>query len=272
MPRCARRVAESGYYHVMLRGNGKQVIFYDDLDRREFLRALGDAAVSGGLSLVAWCLMNNHVHLLLIDEEGHLSQAVHDLATRYAGYLNRRTGHVGSVFDGRFRSVPVESDEQLLAAVLYIHENPVKAGIWPGLDYPWSSYREYVCAREVEDALPTDALPADARLTDVRLTDVRHVLDLVGGPDAFAQISTEGRSSGYYFRIGARVPDEDVAEAARAAIYPLDPAELKSLEGPARNQALLAMRDEGLSVRQMERLTGIGRYAIEKGVLLARRE
>ena len=257
MPRCARRIAESGYYHVMLRGNGKQVIFYDDLDRREFLRALGDAVVSGGLSLVAWCLMTNHVHLLLIDELGRLSQGVHDLATRYAGYFNKRTGHVGSVFDGRFRSVPVESDDQLLAAVLYIHENPAKAGIWSGLDYPWSSYRAYVGDREA---------------TDARLTDVRHVLDLVGGPDAFAQISAEARPSGYYFKIGARVPEEDVAEAARAAIYPLDPAELKSLEGPARNRALLAMRDEGLSVRQMERLTGIGRYAIEKGMLLAQRE
>ena len=128
MPRRARRSSESGYYHVMLRGNGRQVIFEDDLDRREFLRELSETMAQSGVSIVAWCLMSNHVHLLLADEQGSLSTAVHHLATRYARHFNRRTGHVGSVFDGRFKSVPVESDVQLLAAVRYIHENPVRAG------------------------------------------------------------------------------------------------------------------------------------------------
>ncbi len=252
MPRRARRSSESGYYHVMLRGNGRQVIFEDDLDRREFLRELSETMAQSGVSIVAWCLMSNHVHLLLADEQGSLSTAVHHLATRYARHFNGRTGHVGSVFDGRFKSVPVESDAQLLAAVRYIHENPVRAGACAGLDYPWSSYREYVGVPEV--------------------VDVGLVLDLVGGREAFVRLSAEGRPSGYCFRTGARVPEEDAPQVARAAIYPLDVSELRTVEGPQRNRALLAMREAGLSVRQMERLTGIGRYAVEKGVLLARGE
>ena len=249
MPRSARRVAESGFYHVMLKGNGGQIIFDDDTDRSAFLAALSDILEYSGLSLIAWCLMSTHVHLLLSDETGCLSSAMHGLATRYAGRFNSRTGHIGSVFAGRFKSVPVESDAQLIAAVRYIHNNPEKAGICPAAEYPWSSYREYVGKPFI--------------------TSVDAVLDLVGGADAFAALSAEGRPSGYCFRIGTRIPDEDAFDIARAVTYPADPRALASEESPERGRALLALRDAGLTLKQIVRVTGIGRYAIEKGILLA---
>ena len=251
MPRCARRVSESGYYHVMLRGNGRQVIFEDDADRRAFLEALGEAMSSRGIEIVAWCLMSNHVHLLLADPGGRLSDAIHAMTTSYAGHFNRRSGHVGSVFAGRFKSVPVEDDAQLLAAVRYIHDNPVKAGICAVPDeYPWSSYHEYV--------------------GEPWIASVETVLDLVGGIDRFECFSLAPRPTGYCFRPGARVPEEDAADVARAAIYPVALADVKTLDGEERVRVLSLMRDAGLSVRQVERLTGVGRYAIEKSLLLAR--
>lgn len=250
MPRCARRVSESGYYHVMLRGNGRQVIFEDDVDRRAFLEALSEAMSSHGIAIVAWCLMSNHVHLLLADADGRLSEAVHALTTRYAGHFNRRFDHVGSVFDGRFKSVPIEDDSQLLAAVRYIHDNPVKAGMCAAPDdYPWSSYHEYVGRPQV--------------------VSVEAVLDLLGGAEQFDRFSLEGRPTGYCFRSGTRVSDEDAADVARAAVFPTELVDVKMLEGAERTRALSLMRAVGLSVRQIERLTGIGRYAIEKGLLLA---
>ena len=249
MPRSARRIAESGFYHVMLRGNGGQIIFDDDADRHAFLAALSAMLEDPGLSLIAWCLMSTHVHLLLSDESGNLSSAMHGLATRYAGRFNSRTGHIGSVFAGRFKSVPVESNAQLIAAVRYIHDNPKKAGICPASEYPWSSYREYV--------------------DKPFMTDVGVVLDLVGGADAFAALSAEGRPTGYCFRTGTRIPDEDAFDIARAVTYPADPRALASEGGAKRSRALLALRDAGLTLKQIVRVTGIGRYAIEKGILLA---
>lgn len=251
MPRCARRVSDSGFYHVMLRGNGRQVIFEDDADRRAFLEALAGTMSSRGIAIVAWCLMSNHVHLLLIDAEGRLSEAVHALTTSYAGWFNRRAGHVGSVFGGRFRSVPVEGDAQLLAAVRYIHDNPVKAGLCgaPG-EYPWSSYREYV--------------------GQPRIVSAEVVLDLLGGVEQFELFSLEHRPTGYCFMPGTRVPEEDAADVARAAIYPLELADVRALDGAERDSALSSMSEAGLSVRQLERLTGIGRYAIERSLLLSR--
>lgn len=251
MPRCARRVSESGYYHVMLRGNGRQVIFEDDADRRAFLEALGEVMSSRGIEIVAWCLMSNHVHLLLTDVSAQLSDAIHALTTSYAGHFNRRFDHVGSVFAGRFRSVPVEDDAQLLAAVRYIHDNPVKAGVCATPDeYPWSSYHEYV--------------------GEPWISSVETVLDLLSGVDQFERFSLAPRPTGYCFMPGARVPEEDAGDVARSAIYPLTLADVKTVDGSERVRALSLMRDAGLSVRQIERLTGIGRYAIEKGLLLAR--
>ena len=128
------------------------LLFWDVFFRAEFLGQVFLAALSvmledPGLSLIAWCLMSTHAHLLLSDETGALSSAMHGLATRYAGRFNSRTGHIGSVFAGRFKSVPVETDSQLVAAVRYIHNNPEKAGICPATEFAWSSYREYVGER-----------------------------------------------------------------------------------------------------------------------------
>lgn len=252
MPRVSRRVAESGHYHVMLRGNGKQVIFEDDADRRTFLDALARTLEMPGLSLLAWCLMTNHVHLLFCDETGCLSSAMHALATKYAGYFNSRTGHVGSVFDGRFKSVPIESDAQLIAAIRYIHDNPKKAGICSASDYPWSSFGEYAGAKGA-----------------LGLTEVDVVLDMLGGADGFMAMSSESRPNEYCFRAGKRIPEEDVPEIARAALHPLNPKALKETFGAERARALLALRDAGLSLKQIERVTGIGRYAVQKGLLQA---
>lgn len=280
MPRTSRRVAESGYYHVMLRGNGKQVIFEDDRDRRAFLDCLARVLEESGLALIAWCLMSNHVHLLLSDAAGRLSGAMHALATRYAGYFNARTGRVGSVFAGRFKSMPVESDAQLVAAVRYIHQNPEKAGICPAAEYPWSSYHEYVRGGEghegsaVEKGVRAGSVAMDAQPglapTLPALADVSVVLDLVGGVEGFLEMSASERPNDYCFRPGARISDTDVLEVARAAVFPEDPRRLREASGAGRNRSLLALRNAGLTTRQIERVTGIGHYAVEKGILLAR--
>ena len=241
MPRGPRRVSSSGYHHVTLRGDGRQTLFENDGDRRAFLDMLDRQLARHGLQLIAWCLMGNHVHLLLLDEGGHLSEAMHDLMTSYALRFNRRTGHVGHVFEGRFGSEPVESEAYLLEVVRYIHDNPVRAGLGARGEYPWSSYREYVGA---------------AGRTDTGL-----VLEMVGGVDRFVEFSEE-RGAPYRFARRRRVPDDDASEVARSALEGVEPAAVRGLPRDERNRRLRALRSTGLSVRQVERLTGIGRWTI----------
>lgn len=244
MPRTARQVSRSGWYHVIARGNGRQLLFEDDADRERFCRLMVEHLEDAEVSLGAWCLMSNHVHLLVEDPQQRLSQAMHGLETAYALRFNARTGHVGAVFQGRFKSIPIESDRQLLAVVRYIHENPERAGVARADSYRWSSFHEYAGSFELCDA------PA-----------LRDLMEEYGG---FAALCADERFEGYVERSNGRIADEDALVAARAALTGGDPAKLKELAVARRNEGLQQLRSFGLTVKQIERLTGIGRAVIAR--------
>lgn len=248
MPRRPRALSESGYYHVIQRGAGKQLIFEDDSDRTSLLETVHDRLGDREASLLAYCLMDNHVHLLVDDPEDGLSSAFQSSWTAYARRYNTKSGRVGPVFQGRFTSIPVESDEQLLLTTRYIHENPMRAGICATEAYPWSSYRAYLCDGNSEYV---------SRET---------LLGMFGSVSAFERFHREPSEvrRPYYPFTGGRVPDDDVALAALSALHPLKPFEVKGLRKPNRNVALARMRKAGLTVRQIERLTGIGRNIISR--------
>lgn len=245
MPRGPRALSDSGYYHVVMRGAGMQVIFEDAGDYEEFLSVLDRGRTSSGVDVIAWCLMSNHVHLLVGDPLGHLSDFVHWVATTYARRFNDRWGHVGHVFQERFHSVPVTDETQLLRAVRYIHNNPSKVGLAAPDEYPWSSYREYVGTARICSTSP--------------------VLDLLGGSEGFEGFA-KAEDAPYFPQFAKRVSDEDASEAAAAVVWPSTVSELKQLGPATRDEKLRSMHEAGLSVRQMVRLTGIGRYAIERAL------
>lgn len=242
--RASRRVSETGYYHVILRGDGRQRIFEDDADRRAFLELLERQVVTRGVDVIAWCLMDNHVHLVLCDGERQLSEAIGALAMRYAQRFNARSGHVGHVFQERFKSIPIESESYLLEAVRYVHNNPHKAGICEACDYPWSSYGEYVGSPS--------------------LTNTDIVLDLLGGKGGFEEFCRSTSSVFYRFEGGGRVPDDEMGDVALNVLGRVSPHELKTLPRGERNELLAALRTARLSVRQIERLTGIGGKTITR--------
>lgn len=244
MPRCSRRQSESGFYHVVVRGNGKQLLFEDDHDRMRFLKLLSEKAGGCGIAIIAWCLMSNHVHMLLDDPDYQLSYAMHALGTAYARGFNEKSGHVGAVFQGRFTSIPIASERQLLQAVRYIHENPAKAGIASVGDYRWSSYGDY--------------------LRESGITDTSRVLSMVGGREGFLRFCADGRFGSYYPRVSKRVPDEDVARAAECALDGMELCHVRELSRDRRDDALRTLRAAGITVKQIERLTGIGHNTISR--------
>lgn len=145
MGRPLRVVYAGATYHVMARGNNREAIFADDVDRYAYLTLLAKAARATGLRTLAYVLMPNHVHFVVRTSEANLSSAIHRLHSPYAIYFNRRSGRDGHVFGRRFRSHLITLDSYLLAVTRYVHLNPVRAGLAPRPeDYPWSSYRFYV--------------------------------------------------------------------------------------------------------------------------------
>ena len=128
MPRTARTKSESGIYHVMLRGINQQVIFKDEEDNRKFLEVLNDCKAVSGYKLFAYCLMGNHIHLLIKVEKEDLEQIFKRIGGRFVYWYNGKYSRGGHLFQDRYKSEPVETDEYFLAVLRYIHQNPVKAG------------------------------------------------------------------------------------------------------------------------------------------------
>ncbi len=145
MPRVARVQSESGIYHIMVRGVNKQDVFLAEKDHVRYLETLDKVKHEIAVTVLGYCLMSNHAHLLLKEgHDGSISQVMHRIGTSYVRWFNTKYDRVGHLFQGRFLSVPVERDPQFLAVLRYIHRNPVDAGlVFTCLEYPWSSHSAY---------------------------------------------------------------------------------------------------------------------------------
>lgn len=177
MPRHARRLAESGIYHVMMRGVNRDAIFLEEEDGARFLHALAQTKALSGCRVLAYCLMPNHVHLVLRTTDEPISTVMKRLGVRYAGWFNRKYGRVGHVFQDRFRSEPVEDDAYFTSLIKYVWNNPVEAGLATRTEeYRWSSRRELGRSSLVDEAelrrlMPPGALDRAASVPVASLLD-----------------------------------------------------------------------------------------------------
>ena len=247
MPHAQRKKSETGFYHVVLKGDGSQVIFESDADRRRFIAELEGALENHDVDVHAYCLMSNHVHLLVEDREGVLSQFMKRLGERYAMYFRKVTGRVGHVFQGRFWSEPVESDEYFLAALRYIHANPEPAGICNARDYRWSSYGDYV---------------GKGSLTKTDLA-----LGLLGGAAGFEQFQAPGGSFAKPFPNSKLARHLSYDGLTRIAVKILGRGTLNSLKAippKERNPHIEKLSRAGFTDSQIARITGIGQSVIHR--------
>ncbi|MBR0514268.1 MAG: transposase [Clostridia bacterium] len=145
MPRTARKISESNIYHVMLRGINRQDIFEDDGDRHYFMTTLRASKEASGFKLYGFCLMSNHVHLLMEPADEPLGRIFRRVGAKYVHWYNKKYDRVGHLFQDRFKSENVVGDLHFITVLRYILQNPVKAGMVsnPG-NYRWSSFPAYI--------------------------------------------------------------------------------------------------------------------------------
>ncbi len=177
MSRTARVVVTGCPHHVTQRGNYRQPVFECDADRWRYLDLLNIAAAEGDIDVLAWCLMDNHVHLVVVPRNPEsIARFLGLVNGRYAWEVHRRSGRSGHFWQGRFHSCPLD-DSHFLAAVRYVELNPVRAGLvaraW---DYPWSSARAHVLGVYPEPLHRTPLLEAETR-------DWKAFLDASSGDD-----------------------------------------------------------------------------------------
>ncbi|MDD2491542.1 MAG: transposase [Lutispora sp.] len=145
MPRRPRILSSTGIYHVMMRGINKGDLFADDRDREKFLEIIEVTSSLGEYDIYAYCLMTNHIHLLIKETGDPIDRTMKRIGVSYSQHFNKRYERVGHVFQDRFRSETVENERYLLGCIRYIHNNPVKAGIIKQPEYyGWSSYSDYI--------------------------------------------------------------------------------------------------------------------------------
>ncbi|MBU2575085.1 MAG: transposase [Elusimicrobia bacterium] len=177
MCRPARICYAGALCHIISRGNNKSELFLDDSDRREYLKLLGDKALEFCLTVHAYVLMTNHVHLLMETSQPNLSEAMCRLNFDYSSYFNKRHGRTGHLFETRFKSRLVQKDRYFLAVLRYIHLNPVKAGLVTNPEsYAWSSHRAYLFGGDNIVKSPGNVLSMFSNVLENRLKQYQEFL------------------------------------------------------------------------------------------------
>lgn len=158
MPRRPRGELRGAIHHVINRGNNRSTVFHEDADFRIFVELLSSTKARISIRLYAFVLMSNHFHLIAEPSDiDTLSRYMHRVLQRYALQHHRRNGTTGHLWQGRYKSFPIESDTHYLTVVQYVLRNPVRAGIVERAhDYPWTSLH---CPELIDESplpLPTD--------------------------------------------------------------------------------------------------------------------
>lgn len=157
MSRQIRKHSRSGIYHILLRGIDK--LFRDDEDRGAFINTVYAKSIERDFLVFAYCLMDDHVHLLINTGNDELSRIMKSINVRYVHYFNKKYRRIGPLLQDRFKSEAIDSDTRLLGVIRHIHLNPVKAEAAKNpAGYLWSSYNAYMAEEEFVGGL-VDSCP-----------------------------------------------------------------------------------------------------------------
>ena len=162
MPSRPREISSLGIYHVIFRGVAKQIIFEYDDDYGKFLTVLRKYQPICGYKIIAYCLMSNHVHLLIKPGEIPLDRIFQRIIPSFVYWYNKKYIRVGSLFQARFRSTPINNLSQFFTVIRYIHQNPIKAAICDHpSQYRYSSYKKYFDDDLIDDSFVRSEVSAE---------------------------------------------------------------------------------------------------------------
>ena len=247
MPRAARQKSESGIYHIMTRGISQSQLFYDDEDRKAFLERLARYKGECGFRVYAWCLMGNHIHLLVREGEAPLSEAMKRMLLSYSHYFNKKYDRRGYLYQDRHKRKPVDGDSYFLAALRYIHRNPLEIGETVRF---WTSFDEYMCTPCIVDTSLALAMFSDD-LAEARLLFKEFIEDEQAGED-------------YSLSEGGRMRDASAAEIIKTIANVANCTDVAQMSQDELAAILPALKYRGLSIRQIARLTGLNRGVVQR--------
>ena len=249
MPRQARKKSKTGIYHIMLRGVNQQQIFEDQEDCDKFLQVLKECREICGFGLYAYCLMGNHIHLLMQEVNTPIESCMKRIATRFVYWYNIKYQRTGHLFQDRFKSEPVEDDAYFLTVLRYIHQNPVKAGLCNKVEeYRNSSFNEF--------------------FKDCGMTDNSFVFELISKKD-FGSFNNEKASDSCMDiaeKTALKVTDEYAKQIINKISGCKNATEFQSLTNTLKEENIKKLHKNGVSIRQISRLCGVSKGMVEKSL------
>lgn len=247
MARKYRTGSNNGFYHIRDIGINHFAIFQSDRDKRKFREILQKYLEGSGVSVVAYCIMNNHFHILAGGEKENISWYMKLVKFHFAQWYNFKYERSGPLFDGRYRSDAIKDMGHFWEVLRYIHLNPLVAGAVKTVDeYEFSSYNCYVGKRD-------DLV--DPAFVLAEMDETEFISWHCKIPD-FTKF--EG------FRRTKHLVDEQAMEIITEVVGVGNERKLEGMDKTILILVLAELKRRGLSVRQISRLTGISRWVVEK--------
>ena len=252
-----RKTSSLNIHHVIYRGINKQQIFVDSDDYGKFLTVLRKYQPICGYKILAYCLMSNHIHLVIKTGEMPLGRIFQHVIPSFVYWYNKKYERVGSLFQARFKSRPIGNTNQLLTVIRYVHQNPVKAAICkhPG-QYGYSSFKGYF-ANDLIDAsyIRSFISPDDFNHFNCDKKDKKNKKGKIAPKEEFC-IDIEDEQP--------RMNDKRAMEIMVRFSGCGNVSEFQALDAALRDKALQGMRMAGISINQASRITGISHGVIKK--------
>ena len=260
MPRYPRQYSKTGIYHVMLRGNERKDIFIDEEDKEKFIKIVFKKKADEAFKLYAYCMMDNHLHLVIKEQKETISQIIKKIAISYVYYFNHKYKRVGHLFQDRYKSETIEDEAYLLSVIRYVHHNPEKAEIAKKEKYKWSSYPHYI------DQLNHHAeLPEITEILEMFSSDIEKALE------EFIHFSNQYEEKNFLEikeTIKSKIDEENVNEYINKYLKSrhLKKEDLKKREYAKQKEELIRQLTKGLNLskRKIAILIGVNRETVRK--------
>lgn len=252
MPRTARKISKTGVYHIIFRGVNRQIIFEEDEDAIKFLEILQRYQGAYDLKVYAYCLMGNHVHLLVKEGKEQIGQTMKRIGVSYVYWYNYKYERSGHLFQGRYRSEVVEEDRYLLVVLRYIHQNPLKAKMVKDIkEYRWTSYHEYI-----EDY---------SKIVDCDFILGFFATDKVKALSLFKEFhERESQEKCLDVEEKRIIKDDEAIKIIKDTFNIVSTKDIQKIDAVHREDHLKTLKILGLSTRQIARLTGVPRHIVLK--------
>ena len=236
----ARKKSATGIYHVMLRGNNKQTIFHTAEDYDHFLSLLNEKRKNNSLTLYAWCLMPNHVHLLIKEKDETLADIFRSMLSTFIKWYNAKYQRVGHIFQGRYESQPVEDRTYFLRVFRYIHRNPLEAKLCENMEaYRFSSFAYYFRSGRYQDH--------DVILNLMRKDEL----------EQYHLAKDENEADFLDIERAEKLSEEEIVNSVLRSGFVNDIAHVNLLPRDLRTRILQMMLRAGISYRRIHELTGV---------------